>query len=274
MRVVSSGYFQTIGVGVLRGRGITDEDRDGSVPAVVINEAAAARFFPGADPIGRRLLQFSYDPIENAADTFTIVGVVANIRSGGLRAEPQPEAYFAHAQVPLQQMFVVVRTAGDPLAHIGAIRSEIGARDRNLPVVESRTLDQVVADSLDRPRFFTMLVMLFSAVALALAAVGIFGLLSFAVARRTREIGVRIALGASPTGLVGTIVRDAGVLVGIGLAIGLGGALALTRTLESELFDVSPADPLTLAGVIGLLAATALLAEPRFPPGARRRLTR
>ena len=158
-------------------------------------------------------------------------------------------------------MFVVVRTNGDPLVHTTAIRKEIAGRDRNLPSIEPRTLDGVVATSLDRPRFFAGLLALFSGVALTLSAVGVFGLLSFAVARRTREIGVRIALGACPSALVRTIVRDVAVLVAVGLAIGLAGALALTRTLKSELFDVTPTDPLTLAGVVVVLGATALLAS-------------
>lgn len=261
VRIVSPEYFQTMSVPVLRGRSIDDQDRTGGLPAVVINDRAAAQFFAGQDPIGHRLVRFGYDPIEAVAEAFTVVGVVADVRSRGLSETPIAEAYFADAQVPHRQMFVVVRTAGDPLGQIGAIRTEIRALDPNLPMPEFRTLDQVVADSLDRPRFFTTLLSLFSAVALTLAAVGIFGLLSFAVARRTREIGVRIALGATPSALVRTIVREALALVVIGLGIGLGGALALARVLESELFGVSGIDPVTVAGVIVTLGATALLAS-------------
>ncbi|MGH9172956.1 MAG: ABC transporter permease [Vicinamibacterales bacterium] len=261
VRVVSPGYFQTMSVPVLRGRSIDDQDRAGGLPTVVINERAAAQFFAGDDPIGRRLVGFGYDPIEAAAEAFTVVGVVADVRSSGLSEASVAEAYFAQAQVPHRQMFVVVRTAGDPLAQIGAVRTEIRALDPNLPIPEFRTLDQVVADSLDRPRFFTTLLSLFAGVALTLAAVGIFGILSFAVTRRTREIGVRIALGASPRILVRTIVREALVLVLIGLGIGLGGALALTRILERELFGISRIDPVTFAGVILTLGATALLAS-------------
>jgi putative ABC transport system permease protein len=152
-----------------------------------------------------------------------------------------------------------VRTSGDPNAQIGSIRRELRMLDPNLPVPEFRTLEQVVADSLTRSRFFTTLLTLFSGVALTLAAVGIFGLLSFAVARRTREIGLRIALGASPSTLVRTIVREALTLDAVGLVIGLGAALALARVLESELFGISRVDPVTIAGVIVTLGATALL---------------
>jgi putative ABC transport system permease protein len=179
----------------------------------------------------------------------------------GLSEEPQPEAYFAHAQVPFGRMFVVVRTVGDPLALAGAIRSELTALDPNLPMPAFQTIEEVVADSLSRPRLFTTLLSFFSAVALLLAAVGIFGLLSFAVAQRTREIGVRIALGASPRALVRTIVGEAMVLVVLGLGIGLAAALALSRTLEAQLFDVSPTDPVAFVGVTLVLGATALLAS-------------
>jgi ABC-type antimicrobial peptide transport system permease subunit len=157
-------------------------------------------------------------------------------------------------------MFVVVRTADDPLAQVNAIRTKILALDPGLPVPAFSTLDQVVTDSLDRPRFFTGLLGLFSAVALALATVGIFGLLSFAVARRRREIGFRISLGASPATLMAMILRQALALVVMGLGLGLLGALALPRILESELFGVTAGDPAALAGVTGVLAATAFLA--------------
>jgi hypothetical protein len=246
---------------LLQGRGIEDQDRAGGFPTVVINETAAGQFFGNEDPIGKRLAAFGYDAIENAAKTFTVIGIVADVRSRGLSEGPQAEAYFAQAQVPHRRMFVVVRTSGDPVAQIGAVRTELGILDPNLPIPEFRTLEQVVADSLTRSRFFTTLLTLFSGVALTLAAVGIFGLLSFAVARRTREMGVRIALGASPSTLVRTIVREALTLVLFGLFIGFGGALALTHILESELFGISRIDPVTIAGVIMTLGATALLAS-------------
>ncbi|MPY90487.1 MAG: FtsX-like permease family protein [Luteitalea sp.] len=261
VRLVSPAFFQTMGVPILRGRGITEQDSTGSLPTVVINEAAAERLFAGEDPLGRRLLDFGYDPIEEAAYAFTIVGVVGDVRSRGLEREPEPEAYFAHAQVPLSSMSIVVRAAGDPLALTSTIRRELKALDPNLPAPEFRTFEQVLADSVSRPRFFTTLLSLFSAVALILAAVGIFGLLSFAVAQRTHEIGIRIALGASPRTLVETVVREALVLVVIGLSLGTGGALALTRLLESQLFDVSATDPVTFAGVVLVLGAVALLAS-------------
>jgi predicted permease len=261
VRIVTPEYFQTVRMHVLRGRGITDQDRAGGLPIVVINERAAAQFFAGEDPIGRRLAAFRYDAIENAADAFTVVGVVGDVRSRGLGEAPQAEAYFAHAQVPHRQLFVVVRTAGDPRALIGSVRAELMAIDKNVPITELRTLNQVVADSISRPRVLATLLTVFSGIALTLAAVGVFGLLSFLVARRTPEMGIRIALGASPTTLVRTIVRDALGLVVIGLAIGLGGALALARTLESELFNVVPTDPVTFTGVALMLGAAGLLAS-------------
>jgi putative ABC transport system permease protein len=261
VRIVTPEYFQTVGMPVLRGRGITNQDLAGSLPTVVINQRAAAQFFAGQDPIGRQLSAFGYDAIENAAAAFTVVGVVGDVRSRGLSEAPQAEAYFANAQAPHRQLFVVVRTAGDPLAQIGGIRTQIKALDASLPIPEFRTLDQVVANSISRPRVLTTLLSILSVVSLTLAAVGIFGLLSFVVARRTREMGLRIALGASPSTLVRTVVREALRLVVIGLGIGLGGALALTRVLESELFNVTPTDPVTFAGVALMLGTTALLAS-------------
>ena len=174
---------------------------------------------------------------------------------------PIPEAYFADTQVPHRQMHMVVRTAGDPIDQIGALRADIKALDPNLPVPSFRTLDQVVADSIARPRLLTTLLGLFASVALTLAAVGIFGLLSFAVAQRTREIGIRIALGASPGILVSAIARSTSVLIAVGLSLGLGGALALSRVLEGELFGVNRLDPLALLGVIVVLGITALVAS-------------
>ena len=246
---------------ILRGRGITRQDRSGSTPVVLINETAAKWLFPGEDPIGRRLVQFSYDPIENAADAFTIVGIVTDVRTSGLGEAVEPEASFAQAQVPHASMFLVVHTAGDPLGIARGIRSEVSALDPNIPITELRQMEEVVTASLARQRLLTGMLSGFSAVALMLTAVGIFGLVSFAVAQRTREIGVRIALGATPRTVVETIVRRASALVLMGLAIGITGALALTRVLEGELFGVTPTDPSAFAAVTIILGATALLAS-------------
>ena len=261
VRIASPGFFETMGVGPVRGRVMTSQDRAGSLPIVVINESAAKWMFPGEDPIGRRLVDFTYDPIEQAAAAFTIVGVVPDTRSRGLASDVQPEAYFALSQVPQSAMSIVFHAAGDPLALARAIRAQVAALDTNLPVTDFLTIEQVVTDSLGRQRLLTELLSLFSAVALVLSAVGIFGLVSFAVSQRRREIGVRIALGATPRTVVGTIVRHASMLVVMGLAIGTAGAVAVSRVLEAELFDVSPTDPAAFAGVAFVLAATSLVAS-------------
>ena len=186
VQVVTPGYLETLGVGVLRGRGLTRYDRAGALPVVLINETAAKTFFPSHDPLGRRLEQFSYDPLENAAEAFTVVGIVADVRSG-LGEELDPEAYFSHAQVPHAGMFVAVRTSGRPLEMARAVREAIGALDRAVPIVELRSMEEVVTESVTRERMLARFVGMFSAVALTLAAVGIFGLVSFAVTERTRR---------------------------------------------------------------------------------------
>ena len=260
-RIVTPDYFRTMGMTIARGRGIGAQDADGAPAVVVINQAAAAYFFAEEEPIGRRLARFTYDPLEDAADAYTIIGIVSDVRSRSLGEVPQPQAYFAHAQVPMSGMSVVVRAGGNPLALAPAIRAAIAALDRTLAVPSFSTLDQVVSESLDRPRFFTTLLGMFSMVALVLAAIGIFGLVSFAVSQRTQEFGVRIALGASPRELLVSILRGALLLVALGLAIGFCGAVLLTRVLSGLLYGVTPGDPATLAVVAGTLAATAVLAS-------------
>jgi predicted permease len=260
-RIVTPDYFRAVGMTVMRGRGIGARDDRAGPAVVVLNQAAVAQFFPTEDPIGRRLAHFSYDPLEEAADAYTIVGIVSDVRSRELAEEPQPQAYFSHAQVPLAQMSIIVQTAGDPMAHTASIRKTIAALDRNIAMPSFRTLDQIVSESLDRPRFFATLLGAFSAVALMLASVGIFGLVSFAVSQRTREFGVRVALGALPRELLLSIVRGTLMLVAVGLALGAGGALLLTRVLEGLLYGVSPGDPATLAAVAVTLAMTAVAAS-------------
>ena len=150
VQVVTPGYFETLGVGILRGRGLTPYDRGGAPPVVLINETAAKTFFPAQDPLGRRLEQLSYDPLENAAEAFTIVGIVADVRTAGLSEELEPEAYFSHAQVPHANMFIAMRTTGAPLEMARAVRDAIGAIDLAVPIVELRSMHEVVTESVAR----------------------------------------------------------------------------------------------------------------------------
>jgi putative ABC transport system permease protein len=261
VQIVTPGYFKTVGVPILRGRGLTDGDRVGGLPVILINETAAKSLFPADDPIGRRLVQFSYDPLENAAAAFTVVGIVADVRTSGLDEELEPEAYFAHAQVPHNSMFVAVRTTGEPLEIARTVREVVREIDSAVPIVEVRSMQQVVSESVARERLLARFVSLFSAVALILAGVGVFGLVSFAVTERTREIGVRLALGASRASAVGEMIRQTSRLVLIGMAIGLAAALAVARTLEGELFGVVPTDLSVFATVALVLTVTALAAS-------------
>jgi putative ABC transport system permease protein len=258
---ISPAYFETMGIDVVKGRGFTLADRMGSAPVVILNEAAAREFFPGEDPVGRRLVNFSYNPIEDIASAFTIVGVIRDYRNGGLGQRARTEAYFPQAQAGLGRMFVAVRANSDPLMLTAAIRAELLAIDPNLAIPTFQTIEQLVSDSVARPRFLTLVLSLFSAVALLLAAVGIFGLLSFTVAQRTHEIGVRLALGASPGSVVRGIVREALALVALGLGIGLAAALALSGLIERQLYGVAPTDPTAFVGVALVLGGTAVVAS-------------
>ena len=259
VRSVSPGYLTAMQIPVRAGRGIEASDREGSLPAAVINEAAARRYFPGERPIGKRLTWFSWDPAEGRA--WTIVGVVGDIRHSSLDAEPEPEVYFPHAQLPLAAMTVVVRTRGDPLALADDFRRVVREIAPVLPAPRVESLVNVIDESVARPKFVTTVLASFAAVALVLASIGVFGLLSFIVAQRTREIGIRLALGANPRVVVRMIVRGALRLVVAGLGAGLVGALLMTRGLRHLLYGVGPADPLTLAAVVVVLALAALAAS-------------
>ena len=254
-RSATPGYFKSIGIPLLRGRGIEDRDREGSVPVAVISESTVQRHFGGADPIGQQIRVSILD------DPRTVVGVVGDVRHLGLDQEAAPHAYFPLAQVPRQAMSVVVRAAGDRDAIAAAVRNEVRGLDPLLPPPQVRSVDEIVGESVARSRFVTTLLGAFAAVALALSAIGIFGLLSYTVAQRTREFGIRLALGARSSDVLGMVMRRALIMAGIGLGAGLVGALLLTRFVRSVLHGVSPTDPVTLGLVIILLVATVLLAS-------------
>ena len=259
VRSITPGYFEAMQVPLRAGRSIAATDRDGAPPVAIINEAAARRYFPDGNPIGKRLTSFSWDQAEGPA--WTIVGIVGDIRHASLDAEPAPEVYFPHAQVPLATMSVVVRTAGDPLAISDDIRRAVREIAPMLPTPRVQPLIELVAESVSRPRFTTTVLASFAAAALILAAIGVFGLLSFTVAQRTREIGIRLALGARPETVVRMIVGGALRLVVAGLGIGLTGAFLMTRALRHLLHEVSPNDPLTLIVVTAMLGLAALAAS-------------
>lgn len=253
VKVATPDYFPSLAIPVREGRPLNDVDRADAPGAVVINEAAARRFFPNEEAVGERLV---VGPVEAE-----IVGVVGNVRQYGLDQEVRPELYVSHAQFPADAMTVVLRTAGEPSALAGAIRREVRQLDPNLPIEEFTTLGEVVSGSVAQPRFYMALLTLFAAVALLLAAIGIFGVMSYSVAQRTREIGVRMALGARAEDVLRLVVRRALWLALGGLALGLLGALALSRILRSLLYDVGTTDPLTFTVVPLVLMSVAALAS-------------
>lgn len=253
-RIATPGYFGAMGMRLLAGRVFTAQDRADAPRVAVITDAMARRFWPDEDAVGKQFRPQSFgEPL------VTIAGVIADVHHFGLDQEPRPEYYLPHAQLHARTMVVVARTAGEPLVLAGALREQVRSLDPQLPVAEITTMEQLVGRSVALPRLYLSLFSVFAAVALLLAAIGIYGVTAFSVTRRTREIGVRVALGARSADVLRMIVRQAMTLALIGLGIGLIAALLLSRALSSLLYDLSPTDPLTFAGVALLLAMVALI---------------
>jgi putative ABC transport system permease protein len=260
-RVASPEYFRTVGIPLKRGRLFTDADRAGTTPVVILTELAVRQFFPGEDPIGRRItLGWGRGPGTPRAGG-EVVGVVGDVKDVGLAEPHPPQIYLPFRQWPVRSMAVVLETSVPPARVANEARRAVLDVDPDLPIANVRTLDQIVARSISQPRFYTTVLTAFALVALVLAAIGIFGVLSYAVAQRTREIGIRMALGAQHRVVLGLVVRDAMILAGIGVVAGILAASYLSRTLATLLFEVSPADPLTFLGAAILLMVVALVAS-------------
>jgi putative ABC transport system permease protein len=251
-RTVSLDYFSSLNIPLLKGRLFTPDDFK-LQNVTVINEALARRFFSDGDSLGHRINLCSFDP---TPCWVSIVGVVGDVHQFGLDAGPTFDAYFVGGWAP----FFVIRTASDPVALASAVSDVIHKADPTLPVTQVMRMDDLLSDSVSPRRFSAVLVAIFSVLALVLAAIGIYGVMSYAVSQRTREIGIRMALGAQPRDVRRLIVTRGAKLAILGVAFGLAVSLALTRLLASLLFSVKPADPLTFASVALLLAATALVA--------------
>jgi putative ABC transport system permease protein len=258
IRVVAGDYHRAMSIPLLRGRTFDARDHQQAPRAFVINEALAEEQFPGADPLGERLST----PWWGETLEGEVVGVVGNVRESGLNREPAPAIYWTYLQVPWWHLLnVVIRTAGDPTALAGAAAAAVREVDPNQPVAEIRTMEQVVRNTVARPRFNLMLLGGFAAASLLLAALGLFGVVSYLVAQRRQEIGVRVALGARTPDVLRLIVGEGVRLTLIGLLIGLGAAAALTRLMASLLHGVTPTDPVTLGGVSLLLIGVTLAAS-------------
>jgi putative ABC transport system permease protein len=256
VRVTDENYFRTLNIPVIRGRTFTPQEAAEKRPVVVISETLARRHFPGEDPVGKRIAV----EMEPNPPMCEIIGVVGDVRYDKLDGELYPMVYETPAQLTYPAMTFVVRTQGDPLALAAAARREVQAIDSDLPLADVRTLRSWMGESVARTRFGTLLLTVFAAVALLLAAVGIYGVMSYSVAQRTHEIGIRMAMGAQRRDVVRLVVGQGLLLTAVGVALGAAGAFGLTRLMTGLLYGVTATDPATFGVVALVLSAAALLA--------------
>lgn len=259
---IGPDYFVTVGAPMVKGRQFTPQDDHDHPRAAIVNETFVRRYFPNEEPIGRRLKVGPPPRIwkDNQYDSFEIVGVVRDVKSAGLQKDTEPTYYLPTMQAPLQDMTLLVRTTTEPTSIVPALRQAVWAVDPNQPISNVNTMEQIVSESISQPRLNMTLMSLFGALALILSAVGIYGLLSYAVTQRTQEMGIRMALGAQVSDVLRLVLKQGMVLALIGQAIGLAGALALTRLIRGLLFGVTPTDFTIFAAVFGVLTTIALLA--------------
>jgi putative ABC transport system permease protein len=256
--VVSPDYFRAVGIPVRAGREFASRDGAGAPAVALIDETMARKIFPGEDPLGKRL---SIDADEEGNPVWLeIVGIVGHVKHYGLDRDARTQIYLPHAQMPLLDMTIVARTKGDPAALAQAVRGEVLAVDADQPLSYLSPMSEFVADSLAQRRFSMVLLGIFAVVALLLSAVGIYGVMAYSVTQRTHEIGIRMALGAERGDVTRLIVRHGMAVAFVGIAAGAGAAFALSRFISGLLFEVSPTDPATFAGVAALLVGVAFLA--------------
>ena len=258
-KVITPGYPQVMRVPLVRGRGFTEQDGPGAPAVALVDEELVRRYWPGQDPIGKRL-DFG-TTASGRRRLLEVVGVLRHVRQQGLDDDARVQVYVPHKQRGLDRMSLVIRTAGDPLQVVPLVRAAVQQVDRDQPIADVRTMDALLAESVGQRRLSTVLLALFAGVALALACIGLYGVTAYAVTQRTREIGVRMALGAAGSQVVGAFVRDGLRLTALGLALGLAGAVAGGRLIASQLYEVEPTDPVTLGATAATLAVVAALAS-------------
>jgi putative ABC transport system permease protein len=269
--VVSPGYFKTMGIPILKGRDFDERDKPlpaaspvavrgevqpgASTGVTIIDERLAHEYWPGDDPIGKRI---RFGPPEDNEPWQTIIGVVGEVKHQRLDASTRKSVYLTHTQVPIGGARLAIRTEGRPESLITAVRAQVRALDPDLPITQIMPMTEIVARSVWQQRLYTALFGVFAVVALILATVGIYGVMSYSVTQRTREIGLRMALGADRKDVVKLVVGHGLLITGIGLGVGLAASIGLTRLMSSLLFSVKPTDPMTFAVVSVLLAGVAL----------------
>ncbi len=258
--LVGPGYFRTMGIAQIKGRDFDDRDQHKSQQVIIVTETFAKQFFPGEDPIGRRIKPGISTFEGDKSQMREIVGIVRDVKHQSLAVESKPAFYVPHAQVPFNQMTVVVRTTSDPHSLITAVTKEVGSMDRELPVFSTKTMEEYLSASVAAPRFNTTLLTIFAAVALVLTIVGLYGVMNYSVAQRTNEIGIRMALGAQ-RGQIGTQFLSLGLrLLAAGTILGLIGAWWAGRAMQSVLFDVPTLHLATLFGTALVMTAVSLIA--------------
>jgi putative ABC transport system permease protein len=253
-------YFKTMGIPLVKGRDFEDRDKHGSTPVVIVTEKFVHDFFPNEEAVGKRIRPGIGTFEDEQTPWREIIGVVGDVRNRGLDTAPPPAYYVPQTQVPFSQLVGVIKTSGDPRSLISAVTKEVGAMDQDVPLFAVKTMNEYMSTSVAGPRFSTTLLSIFAAVALVLTVVGLYGVMSYSVAQRTNEIGIRLALGAQTRDVLVMIVKQGGMLIVFGLVIGLAGAYLVTRLITSWLFEVKAKDPFTFAAVAVLLAIVGLLA--------------
>jgi putative ABC transport system permease protein len=255
---VQSDYFRTLGIPLLAGREFTERDDAKAPLAVIVSQEFVRRYLPDTNPLGKRFRMIY--PWNAQPRWREIIGVAADVKGSGLQASPKPEIYNAFAQEPFNEMYVALKTDVPPQAVVGAVRAAVQSLDKHQAFYDVRTLEERLSASVAQQRFQTLLLTLFAGLALTLTAVGLYGVMAYSVTQRTQEIGIRLALGAQTRDVLKLVVKQGMTLTLIGVALGLGGALLLTRLMSNLLFGVSPTDPLTFVVIALLLIGVALLA--------------